>query len=161
VIEARLPVAQWPERPLRITAVDAATGAFTVFDREAGVSLVDVVAASCAVPCVWPAVTIGDRRYIDGGTRSAANADLAAGHRSVVVLAPTGSGFGPMVSVGRQVAELRRAGARVAVVAPDRRAKEAFGGNSLDPARRAPAARAGRDQAPSVVEAVTAVWKDA
>jgi NTE family protein len=79
----------------------------------------------------------------------------------VVILAPTTSGFGPMASVGRQVAELRRAGARVAVVTPDRQAKEAFGGNSLDPARRAPAARAGRAQAPSAVAAVTAVWQDA
>ncbi|MFI0356789.1 patatin-like phospholipase family protein [Actinomadura sp. 9N407] len=161
VIESRLPVREWPERPLLITAVDAATGAFTVFDRAAGTPLVDAVAASCAVPCVWPPVTIGGRRYVDGGLRSAANADLAAGHRGVVVLAPTTSGFGPMVSVGRQVAALRRAGVRVALISPDRAAREAFGGNSLDPARRAPAARAGRVQAPSVIESVTAVWKDA
>lgn len=160
VIESRLPVREWPRRPLLITAVDAVTGAFTVFDRAAGVCLVDAVGASCAVPCVWPPVTIGGRRYIDGGLRSAANADLAAGHRSVLVLAPATSGFGPMPSVGRQVAALRKAGARVAVVSPGRREREAFGSNSLDPAGRAPAARAGRAQAPSVAEAAASVWED-
>ncbi|MFC5753776.1 patatin-like phospholipase family protein [Actinomadura rugatobispora] len=158
VIESRLPVREWPERPLKITAVDAATGAFTVFDRDAGAGLVDAVGASCAVPCVWPPVTIAGRRYIDGGVRSPANADLAAGHAAVVVLAPSAGGFGPVASVGRQVAALRRAGARVAVITPDRAAREAFGGNSLDPQGRAPAARAGRVQAPSVVDAVKAVW---
>ncbi|MEW2357043.1 patatin-like phospholipase family protein [Spirillospora sp. NPDC029432] len=161
VIESRLPIREWPGRPLRITAVDALTGAFTVFDREAGVPLVDAVGASCAVPGVWPPVTIGGRRYVDGGLRSAANADLAAGHRAVLVLAPTTAGFGPMASVGRQVAALRRAGSRVVVVSPGRAEREAFGGNSLDPAGRAPAARAGRAQAPSVAEAVRAVWEDA
>ena len=53
-----------------------------------GVGLVDAVAASCAVPGVWPPVTIGDRRYIDGGVRSTINADLAEGHDQVVVLTP-------------------------------------------------------------------------
>ncbi|WP_395110782.1 patatin-like phospholipase family protein [Actinomadura sp. SCN-SB] len=158
VIESRLPVRDWPPRPLKITAVEAATGAFTVFDRASGASLVDAVGASCAVPGVWPPVTIGGRRYIDGGVRSAANVDLAAGHRGVVVLAPTTAGFGPIAGVGRQVAALRRTGAGVALITPDGRTRAAFGGNSLDPRFRAAAARAGRDQVPSIIEAVKAVW---
>ena len=60
-----------------ITAVDAVTGEFTVFTADSGVDLVDAVAASCAVPGVWPPVTIGDRRFVDGGVRSPVNADLA------------------------------------------------------------------------------------
>jgi NTE family protein len=52
------------------------------------VTLVDAVAASCSVPGVWPPTTIGGRRWIDGGVRSATNADLAAGYERVVVLAP-------------------------------------------------------------------------
>src|SRR4051812_32776339 len=66
VIEARLPVHDWPEQRLVIVAVDAETGEPRRFDRASGVSLVDAVAASCAVPGVWPAVTIGGRRYVDG-----------------------------------------------------------------------------------------------
>jgi NTE family protein len=50
VIGERLPVHEWPERALRITAVDAHTGEFVVFDRDAGAPLVEAVAASCAVP---------------------------------------------------------------------------------------------------------------
>jgi predicted acylesterase/phospholipase RssA len=38
----------------------------TIMDRMSGVSLVDAVAASCAVPGIWPPVTIAGRRYMDG-----------------------------------------------------------------------------------------------
>jgi NTE family protein len=154
VIESRLPVKTWPERRLLITAVDAATGEFTAFDSGSGVELVDAVAASCAVPGVWPPVTINGKRYVDGGVRSAANVDLAAGYGRVIVLAPITVGFGPMPSVARQVAELTRQRAKVIVISPDKTARRAFGRNMLDPARRAPAAQAGRTQAPAVADSV-------
>jgi NTE family protein len=67
VIAARLPAADWPQRDLRIPAVDAVTGEVVIFTRDSGVTLVDAVAASCAVPGIWPPATIGDRRYVDGG----------------------------------------------------------------------------------------------
>ena len=69
VIESRLPGHEWPGRVIRLTAVDAHTGELQVFDRESGAGLVDAVAASCAVPGVWPAVTIDGHRYVDGGVR--------------------------------------------------------------------------------------------
>ncbi|NJC74117.1 patatin-like phospholipase family protein [Planosporangium thailandense] len=164
VIAARLPVHQWPARRLLITAVDAATGEFAVFAADSGVSLVDAVGASCAVPGVWPPVTIDGRRYIDGGVRSAANVDLADGYERVVVLAPTTGGAGPVPRVATQVARLtattavRNAAVKTVVVSPDKRAKQAIGRNVLDPARRAPAARAGREQAAAVATAVADVW---
>ncbi len=55
-----------------------------MFDRDSGVSLIDAVAASCAVPLVWPPMTIDGQRYIDGGVRSVANIDLAKGYERVV-----------------------------------------------------------------------------
>ncbi|MFG3578131.1 patatin-like phospholipase family protein [Micromonospora chersina] len=158
VIAARLPVDGWPARRLLVTAVDAASGEFVVFDAGSQVALVDAVGASCAVPGVWPPVTIGGRRYVDGGVRSAVNADLARGARRVVVLAPTRAGFGPMPRLSAQVAELRSAGAAVAVVSPDRAARAAIGRNVLDPARRAASARAGFAQAAAVADEVAAVW---
>ncbi len=157
VIEARLPVQTWPERKLLITAVDAMTGGFITFDKDSDVSLVDAVAASCAVPGVWPPVTINGRRYIDGGVRSAANADLATGYARVVVLAPITSGFGPLPSVGRQVAKLSEE-AHVVTISPDKAARQAIGRNMLDPARRAAAARAGHAQAATVTDSVAAIW---
>ena len=71
VLAARLDGADWPVKPgqvLRIVAVDAATGDRRVFDSTDGVPLVDAVTASSAVPGVWPPVTIGTSRYVDGGS---------------------------------------------------------------------------------------------
>jgi NTE family protein len=159
IIAARLPVHDWPARRLVVTAVDALTGEFVPFDRESGVPLVDAVAASCAVPGVWPPITVGGRQYIDGGIRSAANVDLAAGADRIVVIAPLPRGGGPMPGVSAQVAHLGDS-ARVAVVSPDLASRHAFGRNVLDPARRAPAARAGREQAATTATAIAAVWTD-
>jgi len=107
------------------------------------------------VPGVYPPVTIDGRRYIDGGMRSAANADLAAGYDRLVVLAPIARGVGPIASVDAQVTGLV---SRVAVVSPDRNSTTAIGRNVLDPAARAPSARAGRAQAASVVARVAEAW---
>jgi NTE family protein len=155
VIGARLGGKEWPERDLTITAVDAETGEFTPFDKTSGVPLLSAVAASCAVPGVYPPVTIDGRRYVDGGMRSAANADLAEGYDRVVVLAPIPRGFGPIASVDAQVTGMV---CRVAVVSPDKDSRTAIGRNVLDPAARAPSARAGRAQAASVAERVAEVW---
>ena len=48
---------EWPERDLRVTAIDAHTGRFRVFSREDDVPLLYAVAASCAVPGVYPPIT--------------------------------------------------------------------------------------------------------
>ncbi len=155
VIGARLAGTDWPERDLKITAVDASTGEFRVFDRDSGVPLLSAVAASCAVPGVYPPVTIDGRRYVDGGMRSAANADLASGYDRLVVLAPIARGIGPMASVDAQVTGMV---SRVAVVSPDKDSKTAIGRNVLDPAARAPSARAGRAQAATVAAQIADVW---
>lgn len=157
VIAARLPVHEWPARRLIVTAVDAVTGEFMPFDRESGVRLVDAVAASCAVPGVWPPITVGGRQYIDGGVRSTANVDLAAGADRIVVIAPLPRGGGPMPGVAAQVAHLGDS-ATVAVVSPDPASRHAFGRNVLDPTRRAPAARAGRAQAAESAAHIAAIW---
>jgi NTE family protein len=155
VIGSRLVSSQWPERPLLITAVDAETGEFRTFDRDSGVPLLQAVAASCAVPGVYPPVTIDGRRCVDGGMRSAANADLAHDHDRVVVLAPIPRCVGPMASVDAQVTSMV---SRVAVVSPDKDSRTAIGKNVLDPAARAPSAEAGRAQAARVVQRIAEVW---
>jgi NTE family protein len=156
VIGSRLVSREWPDRDLRITAVDAQSGEFRVLDRTSGVPLLQAVAASCAVPGVYPPVTIDGRRYVDGGMRSAANADLAEGHDRVVVLAPIPRGMGPLASVDAQVTGMV---ARVAVVSPDDASRRAIGRNVLDPAARAGSARAGRAQTADVAAEVTEVWQ--
>ncbi|HZH22455.1 MAG TPA: patatin-like phospholipase family protein [Geodermatophilus sp.] len=156
VIGSRLVSRAWPDRDLRITTVDAQTGEFRVLDRTSGVPLLQAVAASCAVPGVYPPVTIDGRRYVDGGMRSAANADLAEGCDRVVVLAPIPRGIGPLASVDAQVTGMV---ARVAVVSPDEASRRAIGRNVLDPAARAGSARAGRAQAADVAAQVSEAWQ--
>ncbi|ASU82527.1 patatin [Nocardiopsis gilva YIM 90087] len=157
VIAARLPSHDWPERDLRITAVNARTGQRAAFGRDSGVPLPDAVLASCAVPGVWPPAIIGGRLFIDGGVSSAANVDLAEGYDHVVVLAPIDAGVGHIPSTSEELAQLPGT-PRTALVVPSAAAKEAIGSNPLDPARRAPAARAGRAQAAEVLAEVRAAW---
>lgn len=156
-IASRVRRDEWPAARLLIPAVDARTGAVEVFDRESGASLIDAVAASCAVPLVWPPMTVGDRRYIDGGVRSAANVDLARGYERVVVVAPITAAARRADRPGAQAARLGP-GVRTTVVSPTDAALTAIGRNPLDPARRGPAARAGLAQAAEVIERVRAVW---
>jgi len=156
VIESRLSSHDWSELELLVTAVDAFTGEFKVFDRHSGVPLVSAVAASCAVPGIWPPVTIGDSRFIDGGVRSGSNADLAEGSDIVVIVAPFAGGFGPTVEV--EAAALREQGAIVEVIAADEGSTEAFGTNVLDPVTRGPSLREGRRQGAIEVERIAKVW---
>jgi NTE family protein len=155
IIAARLSRTEWPERALVVTAVDASTGDLAAFDKDDGAPFVDAVAASCAVPGVWPPVTIGDRRYIDGGVRSVVNLDLAAGHDRVLVVAPSRLGIGR--SVDDEIAALA-VDARVLGVFADEDALAAMGPNPLDPAFRAAAAREGRRQGREAAPAVRDVW---
>ena len=161
--ERLLAVADWPAGGLAITAVDTETGELRVWDRHAGVPLKLAVASSCAVPGMFPPVTIGDRRYMDGGVRSGTSADLARGHDTVVVIAPIGAsaqGIGGISRrhLDREVDELRAAGSSVAVLLPDAAAVEAFGPNLMDPAFRVPAAEAGLRQGTEAAQRLRSMW---
>lgn len=173
IIAQRVPGDVWPQRELLITALDATTGVRRVFTRDSGVSLVDAVAASCAVPTVWPAVSIGASRYIDGGTLSSTNTDLARASNGtssggkgngggsssnvVLVLAPIPGALRRRWSAAGQLKALGPS-VRTLLITPDGGAKQAMGRNSLNPAFRAASARAGREQAAGVVEAVRRLW---
>jgi NTE family protein len=146
VIASRLPSHEWPERDVRITALDVTTGELVVFDRSSGVDLVDAVAASCAVPGVWPTVTIDGRRYMDGGVASSTNCPVAQGYSQIVVLVPSESP-GSFLFGGTVLEEIGDLPA--AVVHPvfaDEASVAAFGENPLDPVTRAPSVAAGRVQ---------------
>jgi NTE family protein len=156
VIAGRLPQHTWPSRQLAVVAVDAHSGDVRVFDNDSGADLVDAVTASCAIPGIWPPVTIGPARYIDGGTRSVVNADLAAGYQRVLILAPMAD-----PSLDEQVAGLVGADeeAEVLVITPDDESTAAFGLNPLDPAVRAPAAGAGYAQGQRAAAAAARLWQ--
>ena len=159
IIAARLPHPDWPgseEHHVVLTAVDAASGRFTTFDNASGVALVDAVAASCAVPGIWPPVSIGGRRYMDGGTRTIANADLAEGHDDIVILTP----MSPAMSASQpdEVGPLRAAGSRVIVIQADEQSLLAMGPNPLDPAFRAAALDEGHRQGMAAAPQLAHAW---
>jgi NTE family protein len=165
MVAARLPRADWPDRPMIVVAVDAHTGELAAFDRDSGVDLVDAVTASTALPGLTATHSIHGTRYINGGVRSADNADLASGYANVVVLSPFGGtdrtrqfeGLRrfPGADLASQVEALRQQGSHVEVITPDAGSRAAMGTNQMDPATRAPSARAGFAQGQQEATRVT------
>jgi NTE family protein len=151
VIAARLAGLDWGDDRVSVVAVETRSGERRVFDRSSGVGLVDAVAASCAVPGIWPPVTIGDDRYVDGGIWSLTNTDLATGCSRVVVLAPIADDVLPVELAGLG------AGVVSAVVTPDDASLAAFGTDVLDPAVREASARAGLAQGRAEVDRLAPV----
>ncbi|AMU92630.1 patatin-like phospholipase family protein [Sphingopyxis macrogoltabida] len=149
VIANRLPSRDWPVRPITLVAVDADSGEPRLFDRNSGVDLIDAVAASCAVPGIWPPVKIDGRRYIDGGVRSSDNADLAEGAAHVLIISPVGLD-GP-ATFGRDLSDQRRKleenDTKVRIICPSESSRLAMGSNPLATGTRTAAAEAGRSQA--------------
>ena len=153
-----------------VAAINAHTGELIAFDRNSGVDLVDAVIAGTALPGVVPTHNINGTRYINGGVRSAENADLAVGYANVVVLSPFGGRSETLpagqfegirrspewgTDLGSQVEALRQQGSHVVLVTPDADSRAAMGTNQMDPATRIPAARAGFAQGKQEAARVT------
>lgn len=147
-----------PGRRTWIVAVDYDSGRRVVFGRPGApdASLADMVAASCSVPGWFQPVVIGGHRYVDGGVRSAASADLlaVAGLDEAYVLAPAASTvpcpprnlperlerrIRRMFTAGlmREVAALRASGTTVTVLTPGPEDLAVMGANLMDARRRA------------------------
>jgi NTE family protein len=159
-VASRLPSQDWPQRTLLITAADAVSGEPVVFDRQSGVDLADAVAASCASGFAY---RIGDNSYIDGGYRRNENADLAAGYKRVLVLAPFGGRTRTPLDWGMQLAaqvdELRAGGSKVETIFPDSNSEHLFGANAMDFSLRPAAARAGYGQGRGLAGQLTEFWR--
>jgi NTE family protein len=150
---------EWPVgRDLRLTAVDAGTGEVAAHGAGSGLTLVEAVGASCAVPLVFPPVSAGGRRWMDGGTRSTANLQLASGYDRVLAVAPIAKAVGPHPGAERQAADLTAAGATVSLLVPDAPSRRAMGRDLTSDAHRVGAAVAGRAQGVGVAGAVREGW---
>lgn len=141
------PSGPWPEG-FTCTAVDVATGEFRAWEKADAVDLARAVASSCAVPGLYPPITLQGRRFMDGGMRSATNGDLAAGAAAVLMLAVTLPMFaGPMAAgARRELADLGDEGSRTALIVPDATAHGAFGPSLMDTSRRVEVLEAGFEQ---------------
>ena len=154
----------WPAG-FRCTATDTDTGDLVVWDQGSGVPLLHAVAASCAVPVLFPAVTIKGRRYMDGGILSHLNAAAAPPADVLVVLSchPLGSqgagGGGSLaasVTPDAELAPLRETRRLVAAV-PDFSDIEAPA-NMMDPNLAIQAFQIGKRQAEREATAIQAAW---
>ncbi len=148
----------WPPHPnLWVVACDYATGRRVAFGRPGAPSadLADAVAASCAIPGIYHPVTIGGRRYVDGGIRSTSNLDLLRdeGLDLVVCLNPT-STLHPIRAInprdafniafqrasgrrlGSEAKTLRASGTEVVLIQPLPDDLEAMGPNLMSRRRR-------------------------
>jgi NTE family protein len=157
---------RFPAR-LRLTAVDAVSGGFRVFDAASGVPLERAVAASCCVPGIFAPVSIEGRRYVDGGLRSGTSADLAraSGATHVLALVPFARGNVGLARLmyerlDAELAELQAAGVAVALLTPTRDDARALGLDFMDPRKRADAVRLGLEAGRREAErAELAVWR--
>ena len=159
----------WPNQ-LRVTSVNARTGQLRIWDASSGAPLERAIAASTAVPCIWPAITIDGERYIDGGVRSTLNADLAIGCNIVIAVSCfslTGRGkAGPALFTAMNAAPLteldavRGSGATVALIEPrsDFVVLTKHGTAMMDSNLVPEAYRLGRITAVGAAESVRRLW---
>jgi NTE family protein len=143
---------EWPERPTYICVTDLYSGKLVAFGREGSpeAPLPDAVLASTAIPGVFPPVSIGGRRYVDGGVTSATSLDLAAkdGCDAIICIAPLGFRrdetprslklFGPMLvrsmfarTLRKEVVAARSDGKDIFVIRPWVAELSAHGTNSM------------------------------
>lgn len=149
----------WPEHPdFRAVTCDYRTGRRVAFGAASAppADVRDAVAASCAIPGFYHPVTIGDRRYVDGGLCSMSNLDLLCGDDLdlVVALNPTSSrASGPRRSpgdvlgaamrassgrrLGHEAKKLRAVGTEVLLLQPSSEDLAVMGPNLMARGRRA------------------------
>ncbi|ATQ43970.1 patatin-like phospholipase family protein [Caulobacter mirabilis] len=154
-----IPEAPWPER-FACTAIDAETGEFLLWNKDTAAPLRLAVPSSCAVPTIFPPVTIDGRRYIDGGMRSGTNADMARDHGKVVIVAVVPPMMAAIMQPGldREMAVIRDHGGEALLITPDAACGAAFGGNLMDNGNREAIARAGFAQGRAEAARVGAFW---
>jgi NTE family protein len=135
----------WPDTPLRVSAVDTESGERRLFDRASGVDLARAIAASCAVPGLFPSVTIDARLYMDGQVHSSTHADALVpdAPARLVVLMPTNSRTAQSIgahaerALEAELAALRAAGTNVLARTPSADDAARMGANLMD-ASKAP-----------------------
>ncbi len=160
----------WPMKPYICTAVDAETGEFVTWSKDSNVPLVRAIASSCCVPGILPPVTINGRRYIDGGMKSATNAELAAGHDRVIVVSVTAgmeraaNAFPAIAArfkkrMDDELGAITSKGGAVEMVIPDDESHAAFGTNLMDFSRRGEIADAGFRQGKLEAARLRDFWK--
>ena len=158
LVDAVCPKGAWAGHPQTwIVGMDYDSGRRVAFGRDGAphAALRDAVMASCAIPGWYTPVTIGGRRYVDGGACSPTSLDLVLPLEldEVVVLSPmTSLDYDrPLTVAGKLERRFRRlvtkrligevkkvaaAGTKVTLLGPGAEDLDAIGANLMDPRRR-------------------------
>jgi len=147
----------WPAS-LVIVATDATSGRPAFFSAGQPADLAAAVAASCALPGVFPAVRIDGRLHFDGGLRSPANLDVAADADVLIAVAPLSAAVRANRRPVRQAAHLARSGVRVVLIEPDLAGRVALGPDLLAPGRSEGAFAAGLEAGARHAAEALAAW---
>lgn len=151
-VARRLRMSEWPPG-LRVVAIDTGSGERGVFDAGSGVPLARAVAASTSVLALFPPVSVGGHRYVDGAVGSATHADLAAEDAPDRAVVLSGADHRAerrsipghwLAELEREVALLEGRGVTVAVLQASAEEQDAMGSGAMDPTRAPLAAAAGR-----------------
>jgi NTE family protein len=147
----------WADGRTWIAAMDYDTGQRVLFGREGApqAALADAVVASCSIPGWYQPMTIGGRRYVDGGVRCPTSLSTLSRTdvHDIYVLAPMASTepdypLQPHLRIERRLRQLltrillRQAktlaaqGKRVTILTPGPRDLAVIGANLMDPGRR-------------------------
>ncbi len=173
----------WVDHPdTRMVAFDYERGERVAFGapRSPAADLGAALRASWAVPGWMPPVTIGGRRFVDGGAASTASVDLIdpAEADEIYVIAPMASemgfrakGFGGIVEwqllrrpmsagLNREIATVRARGTRVITIRPDNTDLAGLGPHFMRRERRREAFDSAMRTAPTTVRRAMALSED-
>jgi NTE family protein len=116
-----LGLSDWPEEvDLRLVALSCTTGERRVWTKADRVDIGRAVASSCAVPGLFPTVTMAGDRYFDGGLWSPSNADVLVDDRfdAVIFIGPIGTLSAGPSRVERELQQLEATGTRTLAIMP-------------------------------------------
>lgn len=157
-IAKRLNDSKWTSQ-LVITAINARTGQLETINQQIGMDLIDSVAASEAVPGLWPHVTMNGKDYIDGGMVSSTNACLAKDFKQILIIAPLTQKIGKLPNVFDDEITLSNT-SDVYTITPDEFSKSIIGDNIYDASVIIEVGNAGYEQGKRLVKEIEALMPE-
>ncbi len=158
-------VDDWPDIEYVAVSVDVATGRHRGVDRDSGVPLASAIAASCAIPGLFPPIPFDRALWMDGGVRSGTSADIAAMRDAdrVLVVAPMCDRMGMIGPLSQRALEVELAGLDAAgvwgrAVLPSETEAARMGDDLMDANFIEPALEVGQAQGKSLAASPLAEW---
>lgn len=143
---------------LRIVATRISDAKRVVFDAHSNVPLLQALAASSALPGVWPSIKINGEAYYDGGSYSMDNPDLITDADNVVVISNNLPVLAPY-KTSELVAKMTARGTRTCLITPGAKVVAIlakYANNTMEAALRSEVANAAREQGRAEAEALKA-----